>query len=411
MTGSISARYALRSLLRHTRRTILSVVGVGIGCGLGLLGASWTRGAEEMETRAASESGAGHLRIVPSGWVETRDNTLRLADWETALRLAESLPDVRTVAVRARINALLAFGTRTAGVEMTGVDPASEPAANRIVRKAHLEGRYLVPGDSGVVVIGRTLARRLDVEVGDDLYVTLPGRDEIHSAMFQIVGTLDTGSRDLDLAICHVNWRDVERTTGYEGPGEISILLADYHLIPARQRELKEKLGARYEVVTWKEVVPELAGDVEGDKAFTKGLLAVILLVVVLGIASAQLTAVLERRRELAILVALGMRDRQLVALVVLEALMIGLVGSAVALLLGGAAAYYLAEKGVSMAAFMGDGLSFGNVLLDPYIYGGFGPWLVWQALAVSVGATVLASLYPAWLATRIDPVKALRMV
>ena len=411
MTGSVSARYAFRSLFRHTRRTVLSVIGVGIGCGLGLFGASWNRGATEMQIRAASEGGAGHLRIVPSGWVQTREDTLRLADWEAALQQAESLPNVRAVAIRARTTALLAFGTRTAGVQMTGVDPTRESAANRVVRKAQLEGRYLAPDDPGTVVIGRTLARRLDVEVGDDLYVTLPARDEIHSAMLRIVGTLDTGSRDLNLSICHVHWRDVERMTGYPGPAEISVLLDDHRLIPIRQRELTAAQGTGNEVITWKEVVPELAGNVEGDKTFMKGLLGVILLVVVLGIASAQLTAVLERRRELAILVALGMKGRQVVALVVLEALMIGLVGAAAALLLGGSAAYYVAEKGISLAAIMGENLAFSDVMLDPHFYGDFGPWLIWQALGVSVGATVIASLYPAWLATRIDPVKSLRTV
>ncbi|MFC1452688.1 hypothetical protein ACFLSJ_05005, partial [Verrucomicrobiota bacterium] len=79
MIGSASTKYALRSLLRNTRRTILSAVGIGIGCGMGMVASSWVRGAGEMQIRAVAESGGGHLRVVPKGWTERRDNNLRLA--------------------------------------------------------------------------------------------------------------------------------------------------------------------------------------------------------------------------------------------------------------------------------------------------------------------------------------------
>ena len=411
MMKSISAKYALRSLLRHPRRSILSIVGVGVGCAIGIFASSWIGGSAEMQVRAASESGAGHLRVVPSEWPKTRENILRLGQWEQALAKVRALPGVKTTAVRARVNGLLALGNRTAGAEVVGVDPAVEPEANRIVGKGRLQGRYLQSGDSNKVVIGKTLADRLDVELDDDLYVTLAGRDEISSAMLTIVGIIDTGSGDLDASICQVTLEDIERITGYQGPGEISILLNDYRLIASMQKKLTEALAGSNAVITWKQVNPGLAGNVEGDKVFTKVLIAIIVVVVSLGIASAQLTAVLERRHEFAILSALGMKGRHVVGLVVLEALLVGVAGAAVALLLGGSAAYYLATKGVNLATMMGEELSFENVLLDPYVYGDFGIWLIWYALAVSVIATVGASIYPAWLATKVEPADALRVI
>jgi len=411
MIGTVSAKYVLRSLLRHPRRSVLSVLGVGVGCAIGLFAASWIGGAREMQIRAASESGAGHLRVVPNDWPRTRENSLRLVAWQRALDEIRSLPGVKAIAVRARANGLLALGNRTAGVEVTGVDPEAELDSNRIVRKGDLEGRYLRSDDSNAVVIGRALARRLDVSLDDDLYITLAGRDEIRSAMLRIVGIAATGSRDIDASICHVIWRDVEKMTGYAGPGEISILLEDYRLMDSAQKELAERLGGSNTVISWQDVNPGLAANVEGDTVFMNGLICIIVVVVSLGIAGAQLTAVLERRREFAILSALGMKGRQVVALIVLEALIVGLGGAIVALMLGGPAAYLLATKGVNLAAFVGDDLSFGGVLLDPRVYGDFGIWLIWYALAVSVAATAVASIYPAWLAARIDPADALRVV
>jgi ABC-type lipoprotein release transport system permease subunit len=108
---------------------------------------------------------------------------------------------------------------------------------------------------------------------------------------------------------------------------------------------------------------------------------------------------------------ALGMRGRQVGALILLEAVLTGLAGAVVALGLGGGIAYRLATRGINFAALMGGDLSFSNVLFDPYLYGDFGFWLVGYAVGVCVAATLLAALYPCWFAARTDPARAMRTV
>ncbi len=411
MIRRVAANYAFRSLFRHTRRTLLSVVGVGVGVAIALFAASWVRGAVRMEIRAAVESGVGHLRIVPTPWLDKRENALRLSYPQEAYEAAQSLESAEVVARRARANGLLAFGNRSAGVEMIGVDPEAERRLNRVVQRAEIEGRYLESSDAGKVVIGRALARRLDVLLNDELYVTLSGADGMQGAMFIIVGLLETGSREIDASFCHVTLETLNDTTGYSGPGEITILLTDYRRVRAAEKRLSQKVPAGDTVLTWRDISPSYAAGIESDQAFTKILIGIIILVVALGIAGAQLAAVLERRRELAILSALGMKGRQVISLIVIEALAIGLGGMVVAVLVGGAGAHYLATHGVDLAAFMGEDVSFGEVLLDPVVYGDFGVWLIWYALVIAEVATVGASVYPAWMAVRIDPADALRTV
>jgi ABC-type lipoprotein release transport system permease subunit len=248
------------------------------------------------------------------------------------------------------------------------------------------------------------------VDVDDDLYVTLVGKDEMKSAMLGIIGTLDTGSKDLDTTVCHVTLDDLINITGYDGAGEIAIMLEHYKLIDPSREALAAKLAGS-DVITWKEVTPEIAANVEGDTAFTTIIIAIIIVVVSLGIAAAQVTAVLERRREFAVLSALGMKQRQLAGLIMLEAVAVGLGGAVVALALGGFSAYRLATRGIDLAKLMGGEVSFGSVLLDPTIYGDFGLWILWYALGISLVSTVAASIYPAWYATRTDPATAMRKV
>ncbi len=409
MIGRISAKYALRSLGRHPRRTILSILGVGIGVAIGIAATSWIRGGAEMQIRAVSESGTGHLRIVPRGWSAERDITLRLAGGQDTARMVAAFPGVANAAPRSRVNGLLAFGNRNAGVEIVGVRPEVERRANRIVYKSKIEGRYLRPDDRGRVVIGRTIADRLRVELEDDLYVTLAGADGVRGAMLRITGILATGVRDLDATVCHVTLDTLKEISGYTGTGDISILLDDHRRIEETRRELALLLD-QAEVLTWKEVNPGIAANVDGDRGFIRAMVGVIIMVVGLGIISAQLTAVMERRREMAVLTALGMKAGQVIGLVVIEALAVALGGAAVALVLGGTASYWLAVRGFNLQALMGPDFTFGDVLLDPYIYGDFGPWIIAYALVLSVAATVAASLYPAWIAARLQPADALRM-
>lgn len=412
MRLSIASRYAWRSLLRHRRRTFLSVAGVAIGCAICLFVVGFIRGKGEMFMRAAAASGAGHLRITPPGWRQTGENRLRLNPWEDLLTLAEGTPGVAVATPHARAEALLAMGTRTAGVALMGVDPAREPQANRLVQ--HLaEGRYLAPGETGATVIGQALADRLGVTVDDRLMATASGQGgEMESAMLRVVGIVATGSRLLDDTLCHVALADVGQLTGYPGVGDITLLADDPQRgLAAIRQSLAARIGKRAEVLGWQEVVPELAAATEVDDTWSRIIVGVITMVVFCGIASAQLAAALERRREFAVLSALGMKRGRMARIMLTEGFLLGGIGGLLALLVGATLTYLSATYGIDFSGmYHGTDLGVSNILIDPVLYSDFGWWLVPLALALSLGATMLSSLYPAWYAVRTDPAEALRV-
>jgi ABC-type antimicrobial peptide transport system permease subunit len=158
------------------------------------------------------------------------------------------------------------------------------------------------------------------------------------------------------------------------------------------------------------ELAPDIEGHFRQDIAMSRFVSGVILLIVLLGVASAQLAAVLERRREFAVLAALGMSGPRMVRLIVEEALLLGGGGAVVALGAGVPLIWKLAHTGLDFTRYLGGSYSFQGVLLDPIIYGDFGWWIVAYVGAVAMGATVVASLYPAWYAARTDPAVALRV-
>ncbi len=410
MRVPLLAKFAVRTMGRNVRRTFLSVIGVGVGCAIAIFMTALTMGSGEMRVRAIAESGFGHLRIVPGGWERTRDNDLRLADWRAELAATRSMDGVRSATPHARTTALLAFGTRVTGLEMLGVDPEAEFAMNRIVRMIS-EGRYLEPSDRDVTVIGHTVADRLEVELDDDLLLTVVGKDgEMEYAMLRIVGIVNTGVKDIDGTICHVTLDDMAGLTGLEGAGEITVMLDDPGILEDAASRLKSLILGGGDVLTWKEILPDQGGDSESDKAFMDLLSGIVVVVVVLGIAGAQLTAILERRRELAVLIALGMKDGQLVGLIFLEAVVMGVLGAVAGLLISTPLVRYTATTGIDLTNLMGGEFSISGVLLDPVMYSDMGPWMIPLAFLIGLVSMLLAGIYPAWFALRIDPTSALSL-
>ena len=234
--------------------------------------------------------------------------------------------------------------------------------------------------------------------------------------MLRIVGIIDTGSRDMDATICHVTLEQVEKLTGRIGAAELTILIEDADGLDDMVARVQGQVNGDCEVLTWAELVPELASSVEVDKSFTGMTVIILMFVVFLGIASSQLAAVLERRREFAVLSALGMRGRRLVLIMALEGLVLGVAGTLAALLVGIPSTWYVATRGVNFAKLMETftgkepDLVISEILFDPVFYGDFGLWIVPYAVVLALSAAMLSSLYPAWFAIRTDPASALRV-
>ncbi len=406
----LGTRYAVRSVGRNLRRTVLSIVGVAVGCVLALFMESLNRGRGELFARAGSASGVGHLRIVPENWRGRRDTRLRLADWHADLAAAQAVSGVVVVTARVRAQVLLAVGTHVVPVEMVGVQPEVEPRTFRYVRSVQ-QGRYLRPGEMGDLVVGRAIADRLSADLDDEIVATTvgPGGD-IQSALFRLVGIVSTGTDDSDMAVCQVTLADLERLSGFPGASEVSVVLDDYREIDRVRPILAARVARPDDVMTLSELAPDIEGHFKQDTALTRFVSGIILLIVLLGVASAQLAAVLERRREFAVLAALGMSGPRMIRLIVQEALLLGGSGALLALAAGLPLVWRLSHAGLDFRRYLGGSYAFQGVLMDPVIYGDFGWWIVTYVSAVAMGATIVASVYPAWYAARTDPAVALRV-
>lgn len=406
----VAGRYAVRSVRRNFRRTLLSIVGIAVGCVLALFMESLNRGRDQLFASAAASAGSGHVRVVPAGWRARRDSRLRLADWRADLAAARALTGVVAATPRAHADVLLAMGTSVVPVDLAGVDPTIEPATNRLVRTV-ARGRYLRAGEAGAIVIGQGVADRLGVDPDDEVLASVVGKDgDISSAMFVVAGIIKTGSPDFDATLAQVPLDDLERFTGLPGAGEIVVTLDDWHATDLRRAELAPHVAPGDDVMTWPELFPDFKGHMEQDQVTSRVVSAIILLVVFLGVTSAQLASVLERRREFAVLAAIGMSGGRLVRLMLTEAMALSLAGGSLALAIGAPLMWAFARRGIDLRRYFGTNYSFAGTLIEPKLFGDFGWWILPYVFGVAMGATILASVYPARFAARTDPAVALRV-
>jgi ABC-type lipoprotein release transport system permease subunit len=406
---SVTTRYAVRNLTRNYRRTLLSVAGITIGCSIALINIGIAKGKTEMFIRNVAEGGIGHIQVVPGNWIVSHDPGLRLHEWRKTLGTLRNDPAVVVATPRVRIQGMLAMGTRVSGVLITGVDPDTEPKALRYVRTLE-SGRYLKPDDSHAMVIGKSIAERLRTGIGDTVVVTVvDNTGAAKSDMFEVTGIVDLGSRQLDSLICQITRRDAEDLSGSQGVGEIAVILKDPGGADSFRNRILAQLPAGDTAWTWAQISPQSEVAVRINYAFSQVFTVILILVALLGVASSQLTAVLERKRELAMLTALGMGRISIFRLVFSEALTLGTISGLATVALAGPITWYFSRIGIRILD-SGKSMTALGTVVDPVIHGDFGIWFFVYAIILSYLATVVASVYPAWYAVRLDPAETLRM-
>jgi ABC-type lipoprotein release transport system permease subunit len=334
---------------------------------------------------------------------------LGIEDDHAIIDAARSLPTVQTVSRRINTSGMLSNRAGTFPVAIIGLEPTAE-APTSLVAENITVGRFLQDADEDVVVIGQTLADRMEVGVGDR--ITLVGRT-VHEQMRQrtvtITGIYDLGMSEIEKAMTFISL--LEAQTLFElrdQPTEIVITLDQV----GQEEPVVQALSAAlpgYEVDSWLDLNPEMRQGIQANEMFTEIFGLIVLLIAGVGILNLLLMAVFERTREIGLLGSMGMKSRQVMALFLLEGILVGLIGALAGILIGGTLLGYLGQTGVNFTA--AQEVSDMGALMGTVLY----PRVTLEMLVVR-GTTVaviaaLASLYPAWQASRREPAESLHFV
>ena len=399
-------RMAWRNVWRNPRRAGIVISAVAIGIGSCLFSMSLSYGVAHEMVQTAIESELGHLQIHAQGYAETRDLAVRILDGGQAARAAlAGRPDVRAFASRVRGQGLLNSPRASAGVRVLGVDPVGESRVTSLSNSL-VEGVWL-DADSSRVLIGERLAQRLQVGVGKKLVLSVQDlAGELTGRAFRVGGIVDMASNELNSGVVFVAIDQAQTLFGLgDAVTEIVVVANSDDALTPLKRDLVAQLGADAEVRTWAEVQPLLEYMVRVADQNAYVMYGAVFVAMGFGIANVLFMCVYERAREIGVMMAMGMRRRRVVALVVAESCFLTLIGLALGIAAAVAAVWGFRD-GIDFSAFaaglqmLGAGSRVAPLLRASDLV---------VPIAVGSVAALLASAWPAWRAASARPADSLR--
>jgi len=396
-------KMAFRNLGRNRRRTVLSALALSIGLALILFIAAFYEGEMRSSMESTLRLDSGHIQIRGADY----DPDKLSVAWEYLIEnpeqvagQVEALDQVQVATPRLIASGIVAVRDESSGVQIMGVDPAS--SANDPYREGMVSGDFPTANDRDGILIGLPLAENLGLEVGDQLNLLVnTSNGTVDEQLFTVRGIFTTGVTIYDKGNVFLPLAKAQAFSGAENRASfIFILLKDREQTDAVADALQ---NPNYQVKTWTELNEILVFLEDFSNAYLFILNLIVMGVTATVIVNTLVMAVFERTREIGILTAIGMKGRQIIALFLVEAGVLAMAGLAFGLLLGWGFSAYFGKVGI----YFGD-LGISGMLLEDRIYTYLALDDTINLTIFSFIITILASLYPARLASRMEPVEAL---
>jgi ABC-type lipoprotein release transport system permease subunit len=414
-------KLALRNSLRNRRRTSLAGVAISASFALLVVFLGIGDGVHEKMADIGVRMGLGDVIVEHVGYTDDPSLDRALAEPEPVLRTLVGLPGVVAVAPRLRTDALVTAGATSVGVALSGVDPAVESRVSKIDTPASIvAGSALLPaarpralGELPPVVLGAELARTLGVAVGDRVTLTVKplGGGDARSGAYELHGVFKTGVHDVDAFWVETTLDDARALTGAgHAVTMLAVFLGNVADTAAAQHEIRRALaGQTVDVLSWMQAAPDLYSVIAVDEGGMYVMMVIVFIVAGAGILNTLLMSVLERTREFGMLLAVGATPGRVLAVVLGEALVLGLAATGAGLALGLLGNHYFATTGIDLEALMGKGFETSGILMPSHFYSHLYLDKVLSSAAVILGLVLAGGMYPALRAARLEPVEAIR--
>jgi len=371
--------------------------------------ASWglTDGSTASMVNAQTSLDTSDLQLHRPGYLDDPDlanvfSRAQLAQLKATLR---GYKVVDAVALRLVSEGLLQSAYGSQGVSVRGVEPDLEARVTQLGQRV-VAGRLV--SQPGEVVLGQTLAKKLDVRLGERVVLNVQGVKRTRSEGLRLVGVVHAGLALLDQATAFVHLDDVRQLTGVEGASDVVIALNPGANAQRFRQTLQRALGDGVEVSSVFELHPLISAMVRIGRFEMLPMMLLLAALAGFGVANTVTFSVLKRLREFGVVLALGLRPKQLARLITLETVFVSLAGFLVGALLGYGLNVYLERVGINMGFYSGTFPDLGI----PQVIHAKATWVhSLYALIVVIVTAVVASRYPARRVSNLEPTEAMRYV
>ncbi len=415
----MNLRLAFRNVFRNRWRSALTAGGIAVAVGMLIWVNCMNEAFFDIMVDSSVGKQIGDVQLHDPKYVDEQTIFNSFEDRDGLLDAVRGAEGVEGVSPRVFSFGLVGHEKRSVVGRIMGVDPAGEASVSGVDRGV-VDGRWLAaepapPETPREAVVGKALAKQLELAVGDELVLFMSAADGSQADdTLKVVGVTGTGNSDLDRMAVYMHLPDVQFMTALPGRlHEVAIKAAhgfDSRAVADSVRAAVASSDDGPVVRAWQEIMPEFEGLLEFARKQANFMYFIIGLIAALGIFNTQRMSVLERRREFGVLLAVGLAPRKLGGIVVLEALVLTLIGAAVGVLWGGGLSWYHAVAGLDFASFNDQlqGFEFNGISMGSRMYFLITPRAVIEPVVVLVSIAGICGIFPAISAARLDAVRAI---
>lgn len=400
-------KLAILNIGRNLRRSLITVFAIGVGLAALIFLWGFSDGTIEHTKRNIIRLFTGHVQIHAVGFEKNLSPELTIPDRKKILEAIGGNQQVVAVTERVKCEALLGTTENSRGILLIGIDSSREARITEL--KKHIQkGEFLSPQGTRELILGDLLAEKLKLGIGDKAVLMTQAMDgTLAGYSYRVHGIFHTGSRQVDEQSAFITLLAGQELLGLgEEIHEIVLMLKDRGTVPSLIATLKESLTPdRYEILPWNEIVPEPLMWVKWYETIMRTVFMTVMIVIGVGIMNTVLMSVFERTKEFGVMMAIGTSPSQVVQLILLETLVLELCGIIVGLIAGYAVVFYFGRVGISFQE-LEQALSQSYVSTVTYTW--VEPSHVVESIITLLVITSVIGLYPAWRASRMEPVKAI---
>jgi len=412
-------KLAFRNVFRYRRRTVITFSAISYGLGLMALGICLYNGVNTHAMDSIINVQTAHIKILAPGYFEEKEEVpleFTIAQPQRIKSLLKDNREIQGIESRILFQASIISGMDELPCLGVAIEPEVDPQVFDI-KKSIKDGRFLESSESSII-LGSTLAQDLGLEVGEDcvLRMFLSTEDFIWNALdLKIVGIAHTENPSVNRQTVFIPLSIAQEALSLDNRvTELAVRIEDRNRLSNVREYIQSRLAnldTEYEVVSFKEYASDFVELMKMRSRIQVLIPLMMILIATLGIVNTMLMAVLERTREIGMLAAMGMRKMEVMLVFVFEGAIIGLFGSLAACAIGGLGGWYLEAKGFSLS-FLGDKITDMLSFLPMEVYrGDLTAGTLLFTLVLGIVVSILASLYPAYKAVKLDPIQALRHV
>lgn len=397
-------RLAARNLLRQRRRALLALATVCGGVVAYLLAGGFIHWIFQDMRESTIHSQLGHIQITRPGYFREGlgDPYSYLLPADTAALGADADGGFRTIAPRLAFNGLVSKGDDTISFVGEGIDPQREAPVTRAI--TIVAGRDLTDAPPASVLLGEGLAANLGAQPGDMVVLLATTADGgINAVELEVAGLVATITKAYDDTVLRAPIEVARQLMRVEGATSWVVLLDDTDATARTVAALGQRLPAdRFEIIPWSDLADFYNKTVELFSRQVGVVRILIALIVVLSISNTLSMAVIERTGEIGTAMAIGVRRRGILALFLSEGALLGVAGGVIGVLAGHALGALVSAIGIPMPPPPGMARGYvGQIAISPA--------LALDAFLLAFVTTLVASIFPAWKASRMNIVDALR--